>query len=159
MPDNPDRAVLLDRGAGRHLWTMGMLMTVKASGRQTGNACSVMEVTFPPSVGPPVHVHHREAEINYVLQGTMRFLCGDDELDCGEGGFVYLPKDVPHAFRSGPEGASMLAVALPGGLEGLYEQVGEEAAEPVLPSAPPNIAGWLEHAASFGVEVVGPPIS
>jgi quercetin dioxygenase-like cupin family protein len=138
---------------------MGMLMTVKASGEQTGDTCSVMEVTFPPNVGPPMHVHRREAELNYVVRGTMKFRCGDEELDCRAGGFVYLPTDVPHAFRSGAEGATMLAVAFPGGIEGLYERVGTVAEEPVLPTTPPDIPGWLEHAASFGVEVTGPPLA
>jgi len=159
MTKSPDRAVLLDPAAGRHLWTMGMLMTVKASAEETGNTCSAMEVTFPPNVGPPMHIHRREAELNYVLKGSMKFRCGDDELDCEAGGFVFLPKDMPHAFKSGPEGATMLAIALPGGIEGLYEKVGEVASRPVLPTAPPNIPGWLEHAASFGVEVTGPPLA
>jgi quercetin dioxygenase-like cupin family protein len=159
MTKNPDRAVLLDPDAGRHLWTMGMLMTVKASADETGDACSAMEVTFPPNVGPPMHIHRREAELNYVLRGAMKFRCGDDELDCEAGGFVFLPKDMPHAFKSGPDGATMLAIALPGGIEGLYEKVGEVASEPVLPTAPPDIPGWLEHAASFGVEVTGPPLA
>jgi quercetin dioxygenase-like cupin family protein len=159
MTTDPDHAVLLDPAAGRHLWTMGMLMTVKASREDTGGTCAVMEVTFPPNVGPPLHVHHREAELNYVLSGRMRFHCGDDEMDCGAGGFVYLPKDVPHAFKSGADGATMLAIALPGGIEGLYEAVGEPAGEPVLPSAPPNIPGWLEHAGSFGVDILGPPLA
>src|ERR1017187_2901787 len=88
MTKSPDRAVLLDPDAGRHLWTMGMLMTVKASADETGNTCSAMEVTFPPNVGPPMHIHRREAELNYVLKGAMKFRCGDDELDCGAGGFV-----------------------------------------------------------------------
>lgn len=158
MTANPDRAVLLEPETGRHPWTMGMLMTVKASGEETGGACSVMEVAFPPDVGPPMHVHRREAELNYVVRGTMRFRCGEDELDCGAGGFVFLPKDVPHAFKSGPDGATMLAIALPGGIEGLYEQVGEIASEPTLPSAPPDIPGWLAHAPSYGVEVTGPPL-
>jgi quercetin dioxygenase-like cupin family protein len=158
MTKNPDRAVLLDPDAGRHLWTMGMLMTVKASADETGDACSAMEMTFPPNVGPPMHIHRREAELNYVLRGAMKFRCGDDELDCEAGGFVFLPKDMPHAFKSGPDGATMLAIALPGGIEGLYEKVGEVASEPVLPTAPPDIPGWLEHAASFGVEVTGPPL-
>lgn len=159
MTKSPDRAVLLDPDAGRHLWTMGMLMTVKASADETGGICSAMEVTFPPNVGPPMHIHRREAELNYVLRGAMKFRCGEDELDCEVGGFVFLPKDMPHAFKSGPDGATMLAIALPGGIEGLYEKVGEVASEPVLPTAPPNIPGWLEHAASFGVEVTGPPLA
>jgi len=159
MTKNPDRAVLLDPDAGRHLWTMGMLMTVKASAGETGDACSAMEVTFPPNVGPPLHIHRREAELNYVLRGRMKFRCGEDELDCEAGGFVFLPKDMPHAFKSGPDGATMLAIALPGGIEGLYEEVGEPAIEPVLPTTPPNILGWLKHAASYGVEIVGPPLA
>jgi quercetin dioxygenase-like cupin family protein len=159
MSGDSQHPLLLEPGAGRHLWTMGMLMTVKASADETDQDCSVMEVTFPPGVGPPLHVHHREAELNYVLRGSMTFRCGDEELRCGAGGFVYLPKGVAHAFKSGPDGATMLAVALPGGIERLYEAVGEPAVEPVLPSSPPDIPGWLEHAGSFGVEVVGPPLT
>jgi mannose-6-phosphate isomerase-like protein (cupin superfamily) len=121
MTKNPDRAVLLDPDAGRHLWTMGMLMTVKASADETGDACFGYGGDLPLNVGPPMHIHRREAELNYVLRGAMKFRCGDDELDCEAGGFVFLPKEMPHAFKSGPDGATMLAIALPGGIEGLRE--------------------------------------
>jgi quercetin dioxygenase-like cupin family protein len=136
-----------------------MLMAVKASALETGGTCSVLEVSFPPNVGPPLHIHTRESELNYVLSGEMTFRCGDDEFACGPGGFLYLPRDMPHAFKSGSTGARMLAITLPGGLEGLYETVGMEAESPTLPTEPPNIAGWLEHASSYGLEIVGSPLA
>jgi quercetin dioxygenase-like cupin family protein len=159
MPMGSERVILFGPAEGHQLWTMGMLMTIKASASETGETCSVLEVSLPPNVGPPLHIHTREAELNYVLSGEISIRCGDDAIECGSGGFVYLPRGIPHAFKSGPEGAKMLAITMPGGLEGLYEAVGIEAESPTLPSEPPNIAGWLEHAPSFGLEIVGPPLS
>ena len=44
MTNDSDRGVLLDPTAGRHLWSMGMLMTIKASGGETGGTCSAASV-------------------------------------------------------------------------------------------------------------------
>jgi quercetin dioxygenase-like cupin family protein len=137
---------------------MGMLMTVKADAQRTDGACSAMEVTFPPDTGPPLHIHRAEAELNFVLEGSMRFRCDDQELEAGSGGFVYLPRGHAHTFKTGLDGARMFAVTLPGGLDRLYALVGEPATGAVLPTAEPNIAGWLEHAGQFGIEITGPPL-
>jgi quercetin dioxygenase-like cupin family protein len=155
-----DRAgpLVVRRNEGTHLWTMGMLMTVKASAHLTNGKISAMEVTFPPDAAPPLHVHHHEAEINYVLEGEMRFQCGAAVYDCGPGDFVYLPENTAHSFRAGPSGARMLAITAPAGIDELYERVGEPAKELRLPDAPPNVARWLELAPDYSIEVVGPPI-
>jgi quercetin dioxygenase-like cupin family protein len=155
--DRPEPLVVRNN-EGTHLWTMGMLMTVKASARQTNGQVSAMEVRFPPGAAPPLHIHHHEAEINYVLEGQMRFQCGDAVYDCGPGDFVYLPRNTPHSFRAGPDGARMLAFAAPAGIDELYEKVGEPAQELRLPDAPPNVARWLELAPDFSIEVLGPPV-
>ena len=132
-------------------------MTVKADAESTESQLSALEVQLPPGVATPVHIHHREAEINYVLAGSMRFRCGDRELEAGRGAFIYLPMGVPHAFRSGDQGATMLALTMPSGIERLYELVGREAEERRLPDDPPEVPGWLQHAPEFGIEVVAPP--
>ncbi len=151
--------IMLGPAEGRALWTMGLLMTVKADNDTTDGLLSALEVLLPPATATPLHVHSREAEVNYILKGSMRFRCGDRETEAAAGAFIYLPRGVPHAFRSGAEGATMLALTLPGGLERLYEMVGREAESRQLPSDPPNIPGWIQHAASFGIEIVGPPIA
>lgn len=150
--------ILLTAGEGDPYWTMGMLMTVKAATAQTGGGVSAMEALMPAGSAPPFHIHRHEAEINYVLDGVITFQCGDETRECGPGSFIYLPQGVPHRFKVGPDGARMLGVMAPGGLEQLYTEVGEPAAALHLPEAPPNVAGWLALAAKYGIEVVGPPL-
>jgi mannose-6-phosphate isomerase-like protein (cupin superfamily) len=152
------RAIAARRDEGTALWTMGQLMLVKASAAQTGGELGALETVLTPAAAPPLHVHHHEAEINYVLEGSLTMRCGDEVFDAGPGTFVYLPKGVPHAFRASADGARMLAIVLPGGLERLYEQVGVPATELRAPDLPPDVAGWLAHAPSYGLEVVGPPL-
>lgn len=159
MSTAAQRGLILPAGAGRDLWSMGMLMTVKAGDADTESQFSVIEVQLPAGAAPPLHVHHREAELNYLLEGEMRFQCGDEVREVLPGAFVYVPSGVAHAFKAGSNGARMLALTSPAGIEHLYEAVGEPAKEPVLPGTPPNIPGWLENAARFGIEVIGPPLS
>ena len=152
------RAFMVPAEGGERLWTMGMLMTVKASSAQTGGQCSVLDAKFPPDAAPPLHIHHHETELNLVLEGRMRFQCGEDMFDCGPGDLVFLPSGVAHSFRAGPEGARMIGITNPGGLDQLYVRAGEPAEEDRLPDAPPNVPKWLELAPEFGIQVVGPPI-
>ena len=78
------------------------------------------------------------------------------------GDFIYLPRNVPHAFRvTGPGPARFLALSLPGRLLDLYDEVGAPALERRLPDggAPAaEIARWGEISARYGIRVVGPPI-
>jgi mannose-6-phosphate isomerase-like protein (cupin superfamily) len=143
---------------GTALWTMGQLMLVKATSEETGGEMAALDTRMTWMAAPPLHIHHHESEINIVLEGEMTVRCGDETWECGPGSFVYLPKGVPHAFRPGPDGARMIGIVMPGGLETLYEKVGVPAAELRLPDLPPNIEGWMTHASAYGLELVGPPI-
>lgn len=151
-------AIMLSAQEGDSLWTMGMLFTIKAHAEDTGGEFAAMEVHMPSGAAPPLHIHHNETEINYLIEGELRYRCGETVRDCGAGSFIYLPKGVPHAFKAGPNGARMLALVLPGGLERLYALVGEPAQTLELPASPPEVAAWLEHAKSFGLEIIGPPL-
>ncbi|MFY9615696.1 MAG: cupin domain-containing protein [Candidatus Dormiibacterota bacterium] len=143
---------------GTALWTMGQLMLVKASSDETGGEMAALDVRMTWEAAPPLHIHHHESEINIILEGEMTVRCGEETWECGPGSFVYLPKGVPHAFRPGPDGARMMAIVMPGGLETLYEKVGVPAGELRIPDLPPNIEGWMTHASAYGLELVGPPI-
>jgi len=59
----------------------------------------------------PLHVHHRDDEAWYVLEGTLGFRLGDDEVEVGAGSAVFAPRGVPHTFwNAGPGEARYLLV-------------------------------------------------
>lgn len=148
------------RTTPRHdrVWWQGGLMEVKARAEDNGGALGVLEGTFlDAGYGPPLHVHSREDEVEYVLAGTIRFRVGDDEFVAGPGAWVWQPRGVPHSFRVESEGARALIVFTPGGMERMFEEGGVPAGESAQP--PPQDEYDLKAAAAlaqkFGFEVVG----
>jgi hypothetical protein len=121
-------------------------------------------VTQPPGIATPLHRHTREAEALFLLEGRMDYRAGDDLFELDEGAFLYLPAGLPHAFRiRGDRPARFLALTTPGGLMGLYDEVGVPAREMRLPGGDgrpmaEEIARWNEVGPRYGLEVVGPPI-
>jgi quercetin dioxygenase-like cupin family protein len=149
-------------GDGEPLWAMGSLFEVKLSDQDSGGALTVMEVTPPPGIATPLHVHHREAEVFYLLAGTLDYEAGGTLYRLAAGDFIWLPKDVPHRFRvTGDTPARFLALCVPGGIERLYRTVGVPAAARALPGAypaEPELARWRTAAPAHGLEVLGPPL-
>jgi mannose-6-phosphate isomerase-like protein (cupin superfamily) len=88
---------------------------VKASGQSTGGSLTVMELVIDG--GPPRHTHTREDESFYVFTGIFDVHCGDDRFQAGPGAFVFLPRNVPHLFRSVGGPATALLIATPGGID------------------------------------------
>lgn len=141
-------------------WWQGSLMRIKARASDTGGALGVIEGTFYRGFGPPLHVHSREDEALYVLEGRIRFRLGDDEFVAGPGRWAWGPRGVPHAFKVESESARALVVVTPGG----FEQMFEEAGTPVGESPEPPQSGYDPEAAiriskQFGFEVVGPQLT
>jgi mannose-6-phosphate isomerase-like protein (cupin superfamily) len=77
---------------------MGSVMTFLAKACETGGRFALMEFYTKPGNEPPPHVHAREHEMYYVLEGSMRFYCEDKVMDICEGQVVFLPQGKPHAF-------------------------------------------------------------
>lgn len=144
---------------GEQLWSMGSLMSVLLDGSASGGEMTAMEVQFAAGTATPLHIHHHEAELNYVLEGSLRFQCGDTTYECGPGSLVFVPRGEAHAFRVLSEPCRVLAITTPAGLEGLYRAVGRPAENFALPPEGPDVPGWLQRAPEFGIEVVGPPIA
>jgi quercetin dioxygenase-like cupin family protein len=141
-------------------WWQGSLMTIKARAEDTGGALGLVEGSFYEGFGPPLHVHSREDEALYVLEGQIRFRQGDDEFVAGPGAWVWGPRGVPHAFKVESESARALVLVTPGGFEGMFEEGGVAAAES---AAPPDQAYDPEAAIAiskkFGFDVVGPQLT
>jgi quercetin dioxygenase-like cupin family protein len=142
-------------------WWQGSVMEIKARAEDTGGALGVLEGRFfEEGYGPPLHVHSREDEAMYVLEGQLRFRVGDEELIAGPGTWVWQPRGVPHTFAVESEGARALLVFSPGGIEGMFEEGGVPAGES---AEPPQQEYDLEAAAAlakrYGFEVVGPQLA
>ena len=52
----------------------------------------------------PLHVHHRDDEAWYVLEGVLRFRIGDEVFDAGAGSAVLASKGTPHAYGNARHG-------------------------------------------------------
>ena len=157
-----DRMVARAAGSGPATWALGGLFERLVSGADTGGLLGASLVTQPPGTAPPLHVHTREAEAWYLLEGTLTYQAGDERVDLEPGGFIYLPQGLPHAFRTtGTEPVRYLALTLPGGVLGLYDEVGTPAPERRLPDGGVNgddVARWLAAAPRYGLQIVGGPI-
>jgi len=94
---------------------------LKASQRSTGGALSVFETTI--GAGPPLHVHDREDECFYVLDGELSVRCGSDAFDAAAGSFVFLPRSRPHQFWAIGQPARLLLIAVPGGIEDYFQRI------------------------------------
>jgi quercetin dioxygenase-like cupin family protein len=153
-------ATVLQAGEGEALWAFGVLATIKASGDTTAGRVAVIEHLAPQGAGSPLHVHHREDEWFYVIDGSVTFWVGGDVCEAGAGAFVYGPRDVPHTFMVSSEQARFLLVTEPAGFEEFMRAMGQPAAALTIPPpvAPPaDIAPLIAAAAGYGIEILGPP--
>src|SRR5262249_57862315 len=94
---------------------------LKASRHSTGGALTVIETSI--GAGPPLHVHDREDECFYVLDGELSIRCGDDSFDAAAGSFVFLPRRRPPPVSAPGRPAPPLLVAFPGGPAAFFRRI------------------------------------
>jgi quercetin dioxygenase-like cupin family protein len=108
------RPVLLRPGEGES----AAQYTLKLTSDDTTGAYAVREVKAVPGRRIPRHVHSRESEAWYVLEGELTFSLDSQEFVAVAGGFVYLPVGVAHSFCNSGDGlARFLQIFAPAGLE------------------------------------------
>jgi mannose-6-phosphate isomerase-like protein (cupin superfamily) len=98
---------------------------LKASRDTTGGALSVFELIVEG--GPSLHVHEREHESFYVLEGELAVRCGEDTFRAPAGSFVFLPIGRPHRFWSTGGSARVLLIAVPAGIEAYFHEMAQAA--------------------------------
>src|SRR5579883_2096558 len=126
---------------GRWIAQSGDLNRFLAVSEDTGGAYAQWEAIVPPGGGPLMHVHSREDESFFVLEGEVVFQVGETRQVAAAGTYVNLPIGVPHCFRN--ESASvarLLITVVPAGLEGLFFESGTEV-QPGTTDAPPPAPG------------------
>jgi quercetin dioxygenase-like cupin family protein len=144
-------------GDGERIWIVGDTMTFKATGESTGGSLLLFENLTAPGGGPPPHIHTREDELFYVLDGTFEIRIGDEVHALGPGGFAYVPRGTVHNFRNTAETPSRILVAFtPAGIEGFFRESGRPATDdgPAPPLDEDEIARTTVAAPKYGVEAV-----
>lgn len=154
------RPYLYRPGEGRSVWSLGGRFTVKADAAATDGRFALIESIATRATEPPIHIHHREDEAWYVIDGQMTFHVGDEELVATAGSFAFAPMGIPHAFTVDVEPTRVLVLAAPAGFEHFALELGIEATGDDAPhdlSMPsPEVIGAVSE--RYGIEVVGPPI-
>ncbi len=144
------RATVTARGEGPLMNVLGDRQRVKLTGADTEGRFTLIENENPPGVEPPLHCN--EDEVFYVLDGRVEFEADGERYDAGPGTTVFLPKGVPHRWKTvGEETARMLIMLMPAGLEGLFRELSD------LPPGPPDMERVLAMAGHYGIEFLPPP--
>src|SRR5580658_4137327 len=120
---------------------MGQVITVLAKGSETNGCFAFMEVKVRPGLEPPPHIHEREHELFFVLEGAIRFYTPERTFDVHAGGVGFLPQGKPHTFACLTEEIrACIMVGATGdqtvGMDGYLLALGEPARDMALPDAP-----------------------
>jgi quercetin dioxygenase-like cupin family protein len=155
------QAIIRRPGAGRTVAVVGDVYRFLATGEDTDGKYALWEALVPPGGGPPPHVHNREEEGFYVLEGEITFTVGEKRLVASAGTFANMPVGTPHSFKNeSGQPARMLISVAPAGLEQMFFEVGvplSEGATTALPPTKEEIERLLAVAPSYGIEIKLPP--
>ncbi|QSJ20513.1 quercetin 2,3-dioxygenase [Nostoc sp. UHCC 0702] len=150
--------VVSPTGEGLVYSVVGDTYTFKAVSEDTGGAYSTFEFYIPSGHGSPPHIHHREDETFYILEGELLFQVGDQKIVLSAGSFVHAPKGIPHSFQNvGTTPARTFTTAIPAGLENFFEEVGylvKDKDTPVPIALEDQIKKMREVGPKYGVEIL-----
>jgi len=127
MDSRHNAAMVVSRADGHVVHhPSGAVITIKVRSSDTGGAYSMLESTLPPGGRVPPHIHHREDEATYVLEGELTVEAGDSVMRAEAGTYVVVPADMRQSFvNTGTGPCRFLTLFLPGGNEQFFEDAHE----------------------------------
>jgi quercetin dioxygenase-like cupin family protein len=148
-------------GQGCTIAIVGDVYRFLATGKETNGKYALWEAFVSPGGGPPPHVHSREEEGFYVLEGEIAFTVNGERLVAKPGMFANMPVGTPHSFKNeSSQPARMLISVAPAGLEQMFFECGvplTEGATTALPPTKDEIDRLLAIAPKYGIEIRLPP--
>jgi quercetin dioxygenase-like cupin family protein len=157
----PTESIAFDRGRqslDRSVWYNGWLMTFLTRGEDTQGQFALIEAVGRKGNVPPPHIHRREDEIFYVLEGELVVSVGERTIKAVPGTMVFLPRNVQHSFTTESEQLRTLILITPAGLEGWFKELSVPAPAMTLPPATEvayeDVQRMLEVAPRYGLEFV-----
>jgi mannose-6-phosphate isomerase-like protein (cupin superfamily) len=150
---------VLPADAGRTdapLNVVGEQTLVKVSASDSGGQLAFFHLTAPPMSGPALHVHSREDELFYVLEGELVFEVDGERFTVGPGSTVYLRAGVVHRYQNfTTRDARLLIATTPGAFSEFFVEL--SAATPAGGMPDLDVLRSLAH--RYGMTVLGPPMS
>ena len=143
-------------GEGLKYFGPGDQLTFLITGAESGGLFFMAETLIAPGGGPPPHIHEREDETFYVLEGNPTFYAADKTIQGAPGSFIFLPRGIKHAFKNAAATpARMIVICTPAGIEKFFEATMEPARPGVLPPmlTPELIGRFLAEAPKYGLQL------
>jgi len=111
-------------GGGDNLLIAGGSFIHKVSSADTNNVFSVIEIVTPPGKGVALHVHEKEDELVYLLQGEIEVTLGDQSMKAVPGVMALLPRGIPHGFTNvGDTPSIVVDTILPGAFDNYFVEM------------------------------------
>lgn len=131
--------------SGEKIKVHGGWLSFLAVDDQTNGAYALIETANEPSTGVPVHVHEREDETWFILEGEYVFQVGSQTISAGAGDYVFGPRSVPHSYanRSALVARALIMVT-PAGFEGFWRDSAR-----LGPDVAAHVALGLRYGVSF----------
>src|SRR5437867_9028781 len=118
--------IVLPPNAGKSVWLGGLGVDFKIAADATGGAFAIVEHPIEPGRLVPPHVHTREDEFSYVIEGEIGVRVGDQEAQAPQGSYIFKPRGVPHTFwNAGTQLARIIEIISPPGLDKFFEELAE----------------------------------
>jgi quercetin dioxygenase-like cupin family protein len=96
----------------------------KVKSKDTDNVFSVVEIVTPQGKGVTHHVHEREDELVYLLEGEIEVTLGNQKMKAVPGVMALLPRGIPHSFTSvGNKPSRLLDTILPGQFDNYFVEL------------------------------------
>jgi mannose-6-phosphate isomerase-like protein (cupin superfamily) len=141
-------------------WLLTDRITLRLVGAETGGGLTVLEIAGQPELGPPPHIHQRQDECFYILEGMWEFMYEGAVFTVGAGSLVYMARGRLHSQKPVGKGPGRALVSYtPAGLEHFIIEAGTPVTDPSAGPAMPTTAGIervLGIAMKHGIEV--PPL-
>ena len=119
------KPIIRNTQQGRTVALVGDVYRFLATGEDTNCKYSLIEALVGPGGGPPPHVHSREEEGFYILEGEITFTINGERVVATAGMFANMPVGTPHSFKNeSNKPAKMLVSVAPAGLEKMFFEIG-----------------------------------
>lgn len=128
--------------------------TVLLTPKESNGAIGVFEGLEAPNSGPPRHIHHKEDETFYIVEGEVTFWVAGETFTRNAGEMAFVPRGTEHTFHvESDHTARMLTIMTPGGFESFFAEMARDNLQ--IPDDMPRIA---EIAQWYNLEFTGPPL-
>lgn len=134
MAENDYSQPVPSNSPNKSFWVVGDSVKFIATGEDTGGQYDLFDAYVPPDVGTSPHIHLKQDEGFYIVDGQVEFQLDDKTITATPGTFVNVAKGHIHAYRNlGTEPARMLVQGIPSGLDKLIEDTSRAYSDPATP--------------------------